>query len=113
MDSKALEWRRSYPTKPGFFFYRLNMGEEPEIIEVYLAGRDGGVHRYGWCDPSLLLGKRMHDPEAVSADELSGLYLVAQGASGPEPVGVFETTVAVAKPKKKKAKAKASKPPVM
>jgi hypothetical protein len=105
----ALEWKRSYPTKPGFFFYRLNLGEEPEVIEVYLAGRMGGVHRYNWTDPELLLGKRMHDPEAVSADELSGFYLVAPGAKAPEPVAILENSVTVAKPKKKK-KAKVSEP---
>ncbi len=90
-----LKWKRAYPACEGFFFYRLNMSEEPEVIEVYRAGRRGSIHRYSWSDENLLVGKRMHDPAAVAADELSGFYLVPEGSKDPAPIVLLKNSATV------------------
>jgi len=77
------------PTEPGVYLYREHSAAPVEPIHVYVC-EVGGWPRYGWqpAGPShdpLLLAKRAHDPEAVEAQAMRGLYLCRPN-SGPEPL---------------------------
>ncbi len=106
----TLQWTRTYPTKPGRYAYKVIESDEPEVIHVYQGKDYAGRYRYGWSNTVLLLAKRMHDPQAVSADELGGFYHCEQGTKEPVPLELEPRPAPPAKKKKaaKRTKAKAT-----
>lgn len=92
-----LEWKRTVTSKPGWYLWRNIMEEDPEVIQVWglrRGERANNVPNYGWqprrIGEVLLIGKRMHDPEGVEHDELSGYFLCEAGDTTKAPLSVDE-----------------------
>ncbi|MBM66078.1 MAG: hypothetical protein CMH55_07585 [Myxococcales bacterium] len=104
--NSPLRWKRTFPSQPGWYWFRLTLQDPVEVVHVYESRPSAFFPNYSWATSSpnkrVLIAKRMHEPEADQHDALQGFYLCPNASETPLPLEE-PPKAAKAKPKKQAA----------
>ena len=109
--TQKLIWKKTCPTKPGFYQFKVLATDPVEIVHVYRTSDYNGAHRYQWSGKHRLVWKRMHEKSAQDAADFPNRFLCPVDSKDPVPIDLNANgNPEPPKPAKKKASKKKAPP---